>query len=74
MQDLREENHPLIVHVDHPSGSGTLELLGCPITFSETPWTVRRRPPRVGEHTHEVLRELLGDAQVATLEAEGLLS
>ena len=74
VQDLRDENHPLIVEVDRPSGAGKLELLGCPITFSETPWSVRRRPPRVGEHTREVLRELLPGAQVEMLDAEGLLT
>jgi crotonobetainyl-CoA:carnitine CoA-transferase CaiB-like acyl-CoA transferase len=73
VDDLRNEHHPLIVEVERPSGEGKLELLGCPITFSETPWTVRRRPPRVGEHTREVLQELLPHTQVDTLDAEGLL-
>ena len=74
VDDLRNEHHPLIVEVERLSGDGTLEMLGCPITFSETPWTIRRRPPRVGEHTREVLHELLSDTQVKALDAEKLLA
>jgi len=42
--------------VEHPS-EGTLRLPGIPTTFSKTPGTVRRLPPRLGEHSVEVLRE-----------------
>ena len=31
-----------------------------PIRFSETPATLRRPPPKLGEHTEEVLRDVLG--------------
>ena len=37
-----------------------LPLLANPIKFSETPIQYRRCPPTLGEHTDEVLRELLG--------------
>jgi crotonobetainyl-CoA:carnitine CoA-transferase CaiB-like acyl-CoA transferase len=43
--------------VDHPT-AGTVEMPGSPMHFSATPTTVRRYPPRLGEHT----RELLGEA------------
>ncbi|MFM7568443.1 MAG: CoA transferase, partial [Betaproteobacteria bacterium] len=42
--------------------SGPIELVTNPIRFSETPTTLRRPPPRLGEHTAEVMRDVLGYA------------
>ena len=43
--------------VDDPTGR-EIEVLRPPLTFSETPATVRRGAPRAGAHTREVLAEL----------------
>jgi crotonobetainyl-CoA:carnitine CoA-transferase CaiB-like acyl-CoA transferase len=49
------------------------KLLGVPLKLSATPGRVGRRPPRFGEHTAEVLREVgYGDAAIAELEAKGV--
>lgn len=37
-----------------------LHLVASPLRLSETPGAIRRAPPGVGEHTDEVLRDLLG--------------
>lgn len=66
VDELREQGHDLIVEVDHPS-AGKLELIGCPIRLSETPWQLRQAPPLVGEHTDEVLGEVLSAAEIAAL-------
>ena len=42
--------------------SGPMELVTNPIQYSATPATLRRPPPRLGEHTEEVLRDVLGYA------------
>jgi len=42
--------------MSHPS-EGELRTLGIPVTFSRTPGSVRRPPPRLGEHTREILEE-----------------
>jgi len=42
--------------VQHPS-EGTLRLPGIPAAYSKTPGEIRRLPPRLGEHSLEVLRE-----------------
>ena len=39
---------------------GTVPLVGNPIRLSETPVQYKRPPPALGEHTAEVLNELLG--------------
>ncbi len=49
----------LVTEVDHPS-AGSVQLLGFPYKLSQTPAQVRRPPPMLGEHTKEVLVELLG--------------
>ncbi|MEM5277558.1 CoA transferase [Cupriavidus taiwanensis] len=43
--------------VRHPS-EGMLRLIGFPITFSATPNTLRQLPPRLGQHTRELLAEI----------------
>lgn len=59
-------NDPQITHremkieVPHPlSGKGSVDLIGNPINFSETPVSYNRHPPVLGEHTDEVLNEFL---------------
>jgi crotonobetainyl-CoA:carnitine CoA-transferase CaiB-like acyl-CoA transferase len=41
---------------EHPT-EGTLRLPDIPATFTRTPPTIRRLPPRLGEHSLEILRE-----------------
>jgi formyl-CoA transferase len=59
----------MVVDVEHPT-LGTLRALGSPIKLSATPPLVRRRAPRLGEHTVDVLREAGFDgASIAELTA-----
>ena len=46
-----------IVKVDHPVW-GKIKMLGFPWTFHETPASVRREAPELGQHTEEILLEL----------------
>jgi crotonobetainyl-CoA:carnitine CoA-transferase CaiB-like acyl-CoA transferase len=50
-------------------------LLGYPAKFSRSPVTMRYAPPTVGEHTDEVLREVLGvdDADIVRLHDAGIV-
>jgi crotonobetainyl-CoA:carnitine CoA-transferase CaiB-like acyl-CoA transferase len=46
----------MIVSLEHVT-AGSIRVLGSPLKFSETPATVRRPPPALGQHTEAVLRE-----------------
>ena len=60
--------------VDHPS-EGTLRVPDIPTTYSRTPAEIRRLPPRLGEHSREVLREAgFSEAEVDDLRASGVTS
>ena len=56
-------DHPHLKAVDmfstmeHPT-EGTVRVARFPVTFSDTPASIRRLAPRLGEHTEEVLAEV----------------
>ena len=60
-EDLMKDPHitavGLIQEIDHPT-DGRMRMLAPPIIFSETPASITRHPPSLGEHTDEVLREI----------------
>jgi crotonobetainyl-CoA:carnitine CoA-transferase CaiB-like acyl-CoA transferase len=60
--------------MDHPR-AGKVRMVGVPVRLSETPGAVRTPSPTLGEHTEEVLRELLGmnAEQIAALKASGAI-
>ncbi len=48
------------ISMEYPgSADGQVDLIGNPVKFSRTPVTYRRPPPRCGQHTDEILREIL---------------
>lgn len=55
---------------------GTFKFARTPVLMSGAPGIETRRAPRLGEHTREVLRDLLGydDARVDELEADGVVA
>jgi crotonobetainyl-CoA:carnitine CoA-transferase CaiB-like acyl-CoA transferase len=64
------------ITMPHPAaGNQPVKLIGSPIKMSGTPVTYRAAPPMMGQHTDEVLKELLGlDAKaVADLRAKGAI-
>ncbi|WP_258045845.1 CaiB/BaiF CoA transferase family protein [Leifsonia shinshuensis] len=63
----------MIVEADHPV-AGRFKMLNAPIHLSETPASVRRVAPRLGEHNVEVLREHGFDEQtIGRLQELGVL-
>lgn len=49
----------MVIDFDHPMGA--VRLLGTPVHLAETPVSYRRRPPFLGEHTQEILRQWRGN-------------
>lgn len=47
----------MVIAIEHPD-LGTINNLGNPVKLSASPAEVRLPPPRLGEHTDEVLKEL----------------
>ena len=63
-----------LVSFDHPL-AGTITVPGPSVRFDDTPAAVRRRPPLLGEHGDEILRDVVGldDEAIAALRASGAL-
>ena len=60
LEDLVDDPHLKAVDfwevVDHPT-EGKIRMTKFPVSFSETPADIRRLPPRLGEHSIELLKE-----------------
>ena len=64
-----------ILEVERP-GVGRVKTLGFPIFMSETPARVRRTAPCVGQHSAEILHDMLGytEDRIAELAATGVVA
>jgi crotonobetainyl-CoA:carnitine CoA-transferase CaiB-like acyl-CoA transferase len=64
----------VLVESEHPI-AGKVRMVGPVVRMSETPGTVRRPAPLLGEHTAEVLRERLGldEAEITRLRDAGAI-
>lgn len=74
-QSQHAAEHHMIVEVENPAG-GSLPTVGFPYVMSAHPPRVRRRPPRLGEHTRAVLRDLggLDDDRIDSLSADAVVA
>lgn len=63
----------MVVAVEHPT-AGVLHMAGLPIKLSDTPGGITSHPPRLGEHSVQVLREMgLPQTRIETLVASGVV-
>ena len=65
----------MAIDMPHPT-AGSVKLVRSPMRLSATPALADRAPPLLGQHTDEVLRELLGrsDEDMARLRAAGAIA
>jgi crotonobetainyl-CoA:carnitine CoA-transferase CaiB-like acyl-CoA transferase len=73
LEDLFEDEHlsaiGFFIDEEHPS-EGTIRTPSPPVRFSQSPSSLRRHAPRLGEHT----REVLGEAGLVPEEIESLIA
>lgn len=70
-RDPQIRHRGMEIHMQDSVGQN-VPLVGCPIKLSGTPVEYNQAPPKLGEHTDEVLRSLGYDvARIATLRAQG---
>ena len=64
----------MVATVGHPS-LGPIRTLGVPVKLSDTPGAVRTPPPRLGEHTRQILRHdlAMNDREIQTLVERGVI-
>jgi crotonobetainyl-CoA:carnitine CoA-transferase CaiB-like acyl-CoA transferase len=75
LEDLVSDPHLTAVdfwqEMDHPT-EGKLRMARSPLNFSATPTEIKRHPPRLGEHSREVLAEAgLSDSEIDAMAASG---
>jgi crotonobetainyl-CoA:carnitine CoA-transferase CaiB-like acyl-CoA transferase len=74
--DPQVQSRGMQISVPHPlAGKGTVDLIGNPIKLSGTPVEYRLPPPFLGQHTDEVLKQMLDlpEAEIARLRAAGVI-
>jgi crotonobetainyl-CoA:carnitine CoA-transferase CaiB-like acyl-CoA transferase len=74
--DPQVEARGMRIEMPHPAlGGDPAPLIASPIRMSETPASYRRAPPTLGQHTDEVLGELLGlgAAEIEALRGRGVI-
>jgi crotonobetainyl-CoA:carnitine CoA-transferase CaiB-like acyl-CoA transferase len=72
--DPQAHRNRYVLELDRP-GVGRVKTLGFPIHMSETPARLDRMAPARGQHSAEILHELLGysEARIAQLEESGVI-
>jgi crotonobetainyl-CoA:carnitine CoA-transferase CaiB-like acyl-CoA transferase len=73
--DPQVQARGMVVTMPHPKSATGIEVVANPVKLSATPPDYRLPPPLLGEHTEEVLGELLGmsASEVAALREQGVV-
>lgn len=74
LQDPQVKHRQVVREVDHPT-IGKLPIISNPLKMSATPPQYAKAPPLLGQHTGEVLAELIGmkPAEIDALRQKGIL-
>ncbi|MFZ5967563.1 MAG: CaiB/BaiF CoA transferase family protein [Bacillota bacterium] len=75
LEDPQVLARQMITEIEHPV-AGKLKMPGVPIKMSETQGSVRRPAPLLGQHTEEILQQMLGmsSEEIETLKKENVLA
>lgn len=73
VEEEQLEARECLVDIDLP-GLGSMRMGGLPVKLEDTPGGIMRHPPRLGQHTDEVLGELgMTDGEIANLAERGII-
>ena len=75
MDDPHFIQRGFVTETEHPELDASFRYPGAPFIFSETPWSLRRRAPLLGEDNDAVYVGELGlsEAELAALKADGVV-
>ena len=73
--DPQIEARGMQIRMPHPLADGDVRLVGSPMRLTRTPVSYRRAPPTLGQHTDEVLAEVLdlSEGERDALHEEGVI-
>ena len=65
----------MVKEVEHPT-CGPMKLVNTPVKYSYSEPSIKTPPPLLGQHTSEVLREIVGmdESEIKDLRAEGVVA
>jgi formyl-CoA transferase len=70
LDDPQVAHNEMVVDMAHPA-IGSIKAVGIPVKLDGTPGSIRLAPPRLGEHTRDVLAELgFGPEEIAAMTEE----
>lgn len=75
IEDPHVKARGIIIEYEHPA-AGKVKMPGFPVKMSETPATYRIGAPQLGEHTVEILKDMLGysDEKIEDLRKTGAVT
>ena len=73
IDDPQVKDRQMVIDVDYPY-TGAIKVAGAPVRFSDEAPSVRLRPPLIGEHTGQIMKELgYSEAEIDRLISEGIV-
>jgi len=62
----------MLVEMEHPQKE-KLKIIGSPIKLSRTPVEYKKAPPMLGEHTNEILADVIDAEKIEALRQQGII-